>query len=180
MSFERAIAFTLKWEGGYSNHPDDKGGPTNRGITQSTLNAAYAAGLVGHNDVKALSKSEATAIYKRNFWDRYNWGEFSEPVDMIMFDMTVNHGTGNAARIAQRACTSLCNPAIIDGQWGPKTRTALLQLDAMNALVLSKMLLVKRLNFYESIVRNRPSQKVFLKGWLRRAKDLARTAGIKT
>ena len=62
MSFNRAISFTLKWEGGYVNHPADKGGATNRGITQSTLNAAFNAGLVKHNVIEALSRDEAVAI----------------------------------------------------------------------------------------------------------------------
>ncbi|EHL65472.1 glycoside hydrolase family 108 protein [Cloacibacillus evryensis] len=179
MSFNRAISFTLKWEGGYVNHPADKGGATNRGITQSTLNAAFNAGLVKHNVIEALSRDEAVAIYKRNFWNRYGWGSFSAPVDMILFDITVNHGIGNTAKIAQRACVSLGQDVAMDGKWGPETRRALLLLEGRDSLALSKMLIIKRLNFYESIVRSRPSQKVFLRGWLRRSSDLAKAAGIK-
>ena len=179
MSFDRAISFTLKWEGGYVNHPADKGGATNRGITQATLNAAYKAGLVKHKVIEALSRDEAVAIYKRNFWDRYGWGSFSAPVDMILFDITVNHGIGNTAKIAQRACVSLGLTVAIDGKWGPQTRRALLLLEGRNSLALSKMLIIKRLNFYESIVKSRPSQRVFLRGWLRRSSDLAKASGIK-
>ena len=40
MSWDKAITFALKWEGGYVNHKNDKGGPTNRGITQAVLTAA--------------------------------------------------------------------------------------------------------------------------------------------
>lgn len=179
MSFDRAISFTLKWEGGYANHPADKGGATNRGITQATLNTAYKSGLVKHNVIEALSRDEAVAIYKRNFWDRYGWGSFSAPVDMILFDITVNHGIGNTAKIAQRACVSLGLTVAIDGKWGPQTRRALLLLEGRNSLALSKMLIIKRLNFYESIVKSRPSQRVFLRGWLRRSSDLAKASGIK-
>jgi lysozyme family protein len=32
--FQRALAFLLKAEGGYTNHPSDRGGPTNKGILQ--------------------------------------------------------------------------------------------------------------------------------------------------
>lgn len=179
MSFDRAISFTLKWEGGYTNHPLDKGGATNRGITQSTLNAAFNTGLVKHNIIDALSREEAVAIYKKTYWDRYGWGSFSAPLDMILFDITVNHGIGNTAKIAQRACVSLGQIVAMDGKWGPQTRRALLSLESRDSLALSRMLIIKRLNFYESIVKSRPSQKVFLKGWLRRSSDLAKASGIK-
>ena len=38
-NFERCLAVTLKWEGGYSNHPDDPGGPTMQGIIQREYDA---------------------------------------------------------------------------------------------------------------------------------------------
>lgn len=179
MSWERAIRFTLPWEGGYTNHPLDRGGATNRGITQATLSAAYNAGLVKHNVIEALSRDEAVAIYKKNFWDRYGWGNFSEPVDMILFDITVNHGIGNTAKIAQRACVSLGFAITMDGKWGPETRRTLLLLEGRNSLALSKMLIVKRLNFYENIVKSRPPQRVFLKGWCNRTRALAKACGVK-
>ena len=32
-----ALAFVLRWEGGYVNHPADPGGATNKGVTQRTF-----------------------------------------------------------------------------------------------------------------------------------------------
>lgn len=179
MSWDRAIAFTLRWEGGYVNNPADKGGPTNRGITQGTLAAAYASGIVKHNNIKALTKSEAMSIYRARYWAPYYWGRYGEPVDMIMFDMTVNHGLGNAVRIAQRACASLGAFIVIDGKGGPKTRETLYTLAWKNGLVLSKMLITKRLAFYDRIVAARPSQKSFLKGWRNRTLALAKECGVR-
>lgn len=179
MSWERAIAFTLRWEGGYVNNPADRGGPTNRGITQGTLSSAYASGIVKHNNIKELTKTEAMAIYKARFWAPYDWGRYGEPVDMIMFDMAVNHGMGNAARIAQRACASLGAFVVIDGKWGSQTREALYKLAWKSALALSKMLLVKRLNFYDAIIAARPNQKRFRNGWRNRTFALAKACGVR-
>lgn len=179
MSWERAIAFTLRWEGGYVNNPADRGGPTNRGITQGTLSAAYAAGIVKHNNIKALTKAEAMAIYNVRYWDPYDWGRYGEPLDMIMFDMAVNHGMGGVADIVQRACVSLGASLTIDGKWGPQTRGVLYEVAWKNGLALSKMLITKRLAFYDRIVAARASQKSFLKGWRNRTLALAKEARIK-
>lgn len=179
MSWERAIAFTLRWEGGYVNHKNDKGGPTNRGITQAVLTAAYASGLVKCQDVRYLTKAEAIAIYKARYWDAYDWGGYPAPIDQIMFDITVNSGIGNAALIAQRACASLGAFIVIDGKWGPQTREALYKLAWKNGLVLSKMLLTKRLNFYDAIITARPNQKRFRDGWRNRTFALAKECGIR-
>ena len=179
MSWERAIAFTLRWEGGYVNNPADKGGPTNRGITQGTLADAYASGIVRHCNIKALSKAEAMSIYHTKYWRPHDWGRYGEPVDMIMFDMAVNHGMGNAARIAQRACVSCGAAVAVDGKWGPQTREALYKLAWKSGLALSKMLLVKRLDFYERIIAARPDQKRFRDGWRKRTLALAKECGVR-
>ncbi|MEA5034253.1 glycoside hydrolase family 108 protein [Cloacibacillus evryensis] len=179
MSFQRAIGFTLLWEGGYVNDPLDRGGETNRGITRGTLQHAHKAGLVDHADVKALTKAEAIKIYKANYWDCYDWGRYGEPVDMILFDVCVNHGLGGVAKIVQRACVSCGADVKIDGKWGPKTREALYRLAWANGLYLSKMLIIKRLNYYDKIVEARPEQKKFLKGWCNRTRALAKACGVK-
>ena len=177
MSWNRAIQFTLRWEGGYVNHPLDKGGPTNRGITQAVLQSAYKSGLVKSNNIKTLSLNDAMTIYKARYWSPYKWEQYKEPVDMVMFDMTVNHGYKNAVKIAQRACVSLGCLIAVDGLWGNKTAAAMSAL-CYNPLRLAKMLLIKRLNFYNDIVKNNPSQKVFLKGWQNRTYSLASTCGV--
>lgn len=34
-AFRTALEFALRWEGGYINHPADKGGETNFGVTSA-------------------------------------------------------------------------------------------------------------------------------------------------
>ena len=179
MSWDKAISFALKWEGGYVNDPLDRGGATNMGITQAVLSAAYSSGLVNCINVKNLTKAEAITIYKARYWDAYDWGGYPEPIDEIMFDITVNSGIGNAAKIAQRACVSLGSKLDIDGKWGPLSRSALYEQAWIRGAALAKMLLVKRLNFYAAIVASRPDQRVFLPGWRNRTYALAKDCGIR-
>ncbi len=42
--FEKALQFTLKWEGGYVDDPADPGGETNYGITEKLGTAARIQG----------------------------------------------------------------------------------------------------------------------------------------
>ncbi|MBR4401339.1 MAG: hypothetical protein IKT09_06540 [Synergistes sp.] len=179
MSWTKAIAFVFHWEGGYVNDPLDRGGATNMGITQGTLCAAYTAKIVSHNDIRRLTKTEAATIYQAKYWNPYQWNQYGEPADMILFDISVNNGLGNMAKLAQRACVSLGQNIVIDGKWGSKTRAALYTLAWSKGAALSKMLLTKRLNFYDAIVASRPSQQKYLGGWRNRTNDLARKCGIR-
>jgi lysozyme family protein len=57
------LAAILRREGGFVNHPADRGGPTHYGITQATLQA-WRGRAVSEEDVRALSVEEAKAIYR--------------------------------------------------------------------------------------------------------------------
>jgi lysozyme family protein len=59
--FERALAFTLRWEGGLSQDPDDPGGTTKYGIS------ARAHPEV---DVRNLTLEDAKEIYRKEYWER--------------------------------------------------------------------------------------------------------------
>ncbi|HUG46231.1 MAG TPA: glycosyl hydrolase 108 family protein, partial [Sphingomicrobium sp.] len=63
MDVERLIEALLEREGGYVNHPSDRGGPTNYGITEAV---ARAHGYQG--SMRRLPREEAVAIYKRLYW----------------------------------------------------------------------------------------------------------------
>ena len=57
-----------RFEGGYSNHPADRGGPTNMGITQATL-SEYLGRPASVDEVRSLSRAQAVAIYR----SRWRW-----------------------------------------------------------------------------------------------------------
>jgi len=53
--FEEIIEFTLKYEGGYVNDPDDPRGETNFGISKRTY---------PNVDIKNLAREEVMEIYE--------------------------------------------------------------------------------------------------------------------
>lgn len=92
MSFEEALKFTLKWEGGYSNHPMDSGGPTNFGITQVTYNQHSDSLGLPHKDVRDIDPQEVRDIYKQMFWDPLNCDQRERKFAIALFDWGVNSG----------------------------------------------------------------------------------------
>ncbi|EHP6632348.1 hypothetical protein KMW88_004866, partial [Salmonella enterica] len=63
MTKDEIFASILNREGGYVNHPDDRGGPTNWGIT---LMRARANGYMG--DMRNLTRDQALKILEADYW----------------------------------------------------------------------------------------------------------------
>lgn len=62
--------FILRWEGGFVNDPNDKGGATMKGVTLNTYRQVYGQDKTV-NDLKNISDKEWTYIFKRYYWDRW-------------------------------------------------------------------------------------------------------------
>lgn len=92
--FKTALRFVLKWEGGYVNNKDDKGGATNYGITQNTYNNWLKAQKLPAKDVKFISKDEVEKIYYKNYWLKANCDKMSPKFALLAFDTAVNMGLG--------------------------------------------------------------------------------------
>ena len=177
--FERAIAFSLKWEGGRNftiqngkpiikgNAKADLGGATAYGITWSTLKTAHRQGVINHDDICRLTQDEAKLIYKANFWDKYHWDELEWPVCLCCLDCCINHG--GFASILQRAANSLGQNLAVDGKFGPKTFAGLKACDPKE---LAEKIHAQRKIYYEKIIARNPSQAVFRTGWLRRNDEM--------
>lgn len=106
--FHKVYQFTHKWEGGYSNHPNDPGGSTNYGITQRTLNAYRAKHGQPAQDVRDLKITEAIEIYYDEYWKR-EWKELGFPLAACMFDTAVNMGHSRANEFLKK-----CNGSYIE------------------------------------------------------------------
>lgn len=168
MGFEAAFIFTVGLEGVYSDHPLDLGGATKYGITELV---ARQWGYEGN--MRDLPLETAKAIYKELYWDKIGLDEIRNPkLQELMFDAAVNHGQGTAVKLAQRAYNILNKKTIIaDGIMGKNTRRALNSYPYDTQIAF--MFLIVRGGLYKDIVENKPSQKVFIRGWTNRMIKLA-------
>ena len=126
---DRLVDELIEREGGYVDHPPDKGGPTCFGITEAVARAQGYAG-----PMKLLPREEAVEIYTRLYWLRPHFDEIarrSERIASELFDTGVNMGPAVAVTFLQRALTALNRggrdyPDLTpDGRIGPMTLFAL-------------------------------------------------------
>lgn len=85
--FDKALKFVLKWEGGYSNDPNDPGGETNFGISKRSYPEL---------DISKLTLKQAKEIYYQNYWLKTGCNEFPYPFNIVVFDTAVNMGRRRA------------------------------------------------------------------------------------
>lgn len=162
---DNIIANTIKHEGGYVNHPSDKGGPTNMGITLATYRLVFPDATI--DDLKKLTQSEAAAIYNALYYSKTKTNKLPPFIQDIVFDMNVLHGPINSTTILQRAIKACGGDIIVDGQLGPKTIGAANVIDIKR---LRSALIEQRKFFIARIIARDPSQSVFELGWMRRVK----------
>ena len=158
MAFTESIEKVLAHEGGYVNDPLDAGGETNYGISKRTY---------PHLDIAGLTKEQAARIYERDWWERYGYGRIADAaVATKIFDMAVNMGSHQAHKLAQRACTD-CGMALADdGNLGPLSISA---INSVHGPTLLAALRNRCATFYQDLADSKPSNRKFLKGWLKRA-----------
>jgi len=166
------IDHTLLIEGGYVDHPADRGGPTKYGITQETL-SQWRGYWVSKDEVKALDKTEAKDIYRDEYFMAPRIYMLPEPIKLFVFDCCINHGPSRAIKFVQKTCTKTGIAYLkIDGINGPRTlKAAKKACQEFGGYKFLIKLVGERINFYHAIVRRDPTQKVFLKGWLNRAES---------
>lgn len=142
MTFEKALKFVLKWEGGYVNNPNDKGGATNKGITQNTYNAWLQSKKQNLKDVRHITDEEVRQIYYHNYWLKAGCDKMSEKFAILAFDTAVNMGVSRVKEFLEYAKYS--NP---------------------------DKFIIARIRKYNEFAKH-GNQKIFLQGWLNRILDL--------
>jgi lysozyme family protein len=105
-AFGRALNMTSALEGGYANNPSDKGGATNRGITQGTYDGWRRANGLRPQPVRNLSQAEFQTIYQNEYWKGSGADRLAESnpgLAMVHYDTAVNMGKGRAAELLKQA-----------------------------------------------------------------------------
>lgn len=169
-SLETMLDDLLKREGGYVDHPADRGGPTNHGITLATLRSWRGDSNLAAKDVQKLTEAEAREIYTAKYYHAPKVNHLPESLRSAMFDACVNHGSRKAWMLLQRAANEQGCGLLVDGQPGPKTFAA---IEGCGEKKLLQDFIRERHLFYDAIVLRDPTQRVFLKGWLNRLTEFA-------
>lgn len=179
--FDDAVQIVLAHEGGYVNDQRDSGGATNWGISLKFLKDFTSLNTENFNrfdldkdgdidfvDVKNMPRDDAIYLYRKAFWDRYDYGKLvSYPVATKVFDLSVNMGGAQANKCLQRAVRAATMIQLDeDGVLGPKSFSAINGADMHSLLAALKS---EAAGFYRLLVKADPKLARFLTGWLNRA-----------
>lgn len=148
--FEKCLKQVLKWEGGYVDDPDDKGGATNKGITQFTYNRYLKNKGQQPKPVKNISDAEVKEIYYKYYWLASGCEKMTPKFAALCFDTAVNMGTGIVKATGMTRNTEF--------------------LKAAQYTYPEKYIAAKKAKYYEFAKFG--NQKKFLQGWLNRLNDM--------
>lgn len=168
--FKAALAEVLNQEGGWSNHPQDPGGATNKGITHATFERAINQNIITRpagvrlTALRKISDKDVATIYHRLYWRAASCPYLPGPVALMHFDAAVNHGPGRAVRFLQQT-----TDATVDGEIGPETLAKVWSLPPRELIERYRS---HRLSFYQRL----KTWPTFGKGWGNRLAAITKAA----
>lgn len=169
---KKIIERVVRTEGGFTNNPDDSGGPTKFGITEYVANKAGYSG-----DMDYFPIETAFAIYSKNYWHAVKADELAELSEAIaeeVVDTGVNCGVGTAQMFLQRALNAFNNKAklyadvSVDGHIGDRTLEALKSyLEQRDEIVMLRALNCLQGARYFYLVEMYEKNETFFYGWMK-------------
>jgi len=155
-----------KWEAGFVNDPTDNGGATNMGITIGTWRQiGYdkdGDGDIDVIDIRLLDERDFSAVLKI-YWNKWQANRLiNQSVANLLVDWVYTSGKWGIV-IPQRILK--IEP---DGIVGNQT---ILAVNLADQKKFFDAVFEARKKFFNDIVKNNPSQKKFIKGWLNRLND---------
>jgi lysozyme family protein len=168
--FLPAYNLVKKYEGYYVNNPLDRGGETYAGVARNfwpdwsgwpaiDAHKKKLGRAIKTNEKIPNMESHVTAFYQM-LWNKNRFGEIADQaVANIAYDWFVNSG-GTGIKGVQRVAG-----ARPDGVLGSDSLKA---INSKNPAQLHDAIKTARINFYNDLVKRKPDQATFLKGWLAR------------
>lgn len=163
---EKLAPIISKWEGKFVNDPVDKGGATNMGITIGTWKSVgydkNKDGKIDEKDIKLLDKKDFEAVLLK-YWNKWKGDEIkNQSVANILVDWY--WGSGKWGIVIPQRLLGVADDGIVG-------RLTIGRLNEMNQEQFFNKIVEARKKFLNDIVKNNPSQKRFIKGWLNRLAD---------
>lgn len=172
----------IEREGGFVDHPADKGGPTRYGITERVARAHGYKGAM-----RDLPRVTAASIYFAQYWQLPRLDQVANRYPRLaeyLFDISVNMGQAVAVGFLQRSLNvlngggQLYSDIKADGTNGPVT---LLALDGFRKrrgaagedVLLMAVQSLRGARFIE-ISEGRPANEAFTYGWFGRMVEMAK------
>jgi lysozyme family protein len=118
-NFEKALACTLREEGGFTSDPRDSGGPTNLGVTQRVWET-FIGHRVDEAAMRALTLDDVRPLYRAFYWNKIAGDALPSGLDLALFDFAVNSGPYRASLTLQSLLS-----VKRDGIIGPNTLIAM-------------------------------------------------------
>lgn len=147
--FLKSHSNTAKWEGDWSDHPEDTGGKTKYGVTQPPFDQWNDMRGYPRRPVATITKAEALQLFFDDYWTAGRCEGLATGVDLATYDAAVNSGVSQARK------------------W------LLASLDPGNDHVRTiKGICGKRLGFVQGL----KNWKTFGRGWSNRIADIQATA----
>lgn len=174
MSVVDIINRTIGNEGGYVLNPNDRGGATRWGVTETV---ARKYGYTGR--MQELPKETAVNIYLKQYWYEPQFNKIdtvSTKIAEEIFDTGVNTGPSVPAKHLQRLLNVFNRQQkdypdlIVDGKVGTKTadalRTFLARRGSDGELQMLKGLNALQAAYYVEISEKREANEDFFYGWI--------------
>lgn len=133
--FDKMLSHILSQEGGYVNDPADSGGETNKGITKKTYDGYRRKKGLPVRNVREITDAEVREIYHEFFT-----GSGADKIDnprmaLMVFDTAVGSGCAKAKELFRKSGGDIKKYEQLRRDW------------------------------YADIVRRRPKDRKFIKGW---------------
>jgi lysozyme family protein len=165
--FPSAVAIVVGVEGRYSKSASDRGnwtgGKIGVGELKGTKFGISAAAYPG-KDIAGLTLEQAQALYRQDYWLFNRCDALPWMLALGLFDDSVNHGDGGAAKRLQRVLG-----VVADGAIGPRTLAAVPTSNI--ATVFFKFMFLRAEAYAVD-----PNAKFDLNGWTNRLTDITEAA----